>query len=105
MADIQFAPEALRDLEEIRDFISEDLANLPAANNTVSGILDNIKILASFPEIGSPLSAIVNIETNYRFLVCGHYMTFYRFEGGTVYVIRILYGRRNYMEILFGKQS
>lgn len=105
MANIQFAPEALRDLEEIRNYISEDLANLSAANNTVSGILDNIKILASFPEIGSPLSAIVNMETNYRFLVCGKYMAFYRFEDGTVYIIRILYGRRNYMEILFGKQS
>ena len=105
MAEIRFAPEALRDLEEIRDYISEDLANLPAANNTVSGILDSIKILASFPEIGSPLSAIVNIETNYRFLVCGSYMAFYRFEADTVHVIRVLYGRRSYMEILFGKQS
>jgi len=105
MAEIQFAPEAFRDLEEIRNYISEDLANLTAANSTVSAILNNIKTLATFPEIGSPLSAIVNVETNYRFIVCGNYIAFYRFEEGTVSVIRILYGRRNYMEILFGKQN
>ena len=105
MVDIQFSPAAFRDLQEIRDYITDDLANPSAANNTISGILDKIKVLSDFPEIGSPLSAIVNVETNYRFLVCGSYMAFYRVDAGAVYIVRILYGRRNYMEILFGQQN
>lgn len=105
MAEIRFSPESLRDLQEIMDYISDDLANPTAAGRTVSGILDKIKILSSFPEIGSPLSTITGFDTNYRFLVCGKYMAFYRVEDGTVFIIRIIYGRRNYMEILFGKQE
>ena len=32
----------------------------------------------------------------------GNYLTFYRVNGNEVYVDRILYGRRDYLRILFG---
>ena len=105
MADIRFSPKSLHDLQEIRDYIADDLCNSAAADSIVSGILDKIKVLSCFPEIGSPLSAVTEIETKYRFLVCGNYMVFYRAEDGTVYIIRIIYGRRNYIGILFGEQN
>ena len=102
MAELRFSPESLLDLQEIRDYITMELSNPSAAKRTVSGILDNVKILSDFPQIGSPLSVVTGFETDYRFLVCGNYMTFYRMENDMVNIIRILYGRRNFMEILFG---
>ena len=45
---------------------------------------------------------MADVESDYRFLVSGNYLAFYRAYGNTVYVDRILYGRRDYLRILFG---
>ena len=45
---------------------------------------------------------IVHIETNYRYLVCGNYIAFYRYEEDTVFIDRILNAGRNFVRILFG---
>lgn len=102
MTDIYFSPESLTDLTDIQTYIREELGNPQAADRTVADVLQQIQTLSAFPERGTPLSSIVAIATNYRFLVCGNYLVFYRFENASVSVVRILYGRRNYMQILFG---
>ena len=56
--------------------------------------------LETFAELGAPLSSIANVEEDYRFLVSGSYMIFYRVMGSDVYVDRILYGRRDYLSVL-----
>ena len=48
---------------------------------------------------------MTDIESDYRFIVSGNYISFYRAYGKEVYVDRILYARRNYMRILFGDHS
>ena len=105
MAKIQYSPKALRDLEEIGDYISGQLQNPIAALNTVNTIQDKIDTLEDFPQLGTLLSAIYNdIDVgDYRFLVCLNYLAFYREEGNTVYIDRVLYGRRDYIKILFGE--
>ncbi|WP_218571234.1 type II toxin-antitoxin system RelE/ParE family toxin [Paenibacillus oralis] len=54
-----------------------------------------------YPKIGTPLSATIDIQTDYRYLVCDNYLIFYRYEDGVVYVVRVLYGRRNFIRVLF----
>ena len=105
MSEIKFSPESVSDLKEIRKYISDDLENKVAADNTVALILGEIKGLSTFPKSGSPLSSIVKISTDYRYIVCKNYMVFYRCENDTVYVSRILYGKMNYMKVLFGDVS
>lgn len=103
MNKIQFSPEALKDLLDTKAYITEELCNEKAANNVISKILKQIRQLEAFPQMGASLSAIVGFETDYRFLVCGHYTAFYRMEKGAVNIVRVLYGRRDYMRILFGE--
>lgn len=103
MYNIVFSSEAIKDLEETKAYITEELCNEQAARNTVSKIFKDIRMLSKFPESGSSLSAIVNFDTNYRYLVCGNYVAFYRLEENEVRIVRILYGRRNFMQILFGE--
>lgn len=105
MADISFSPEAVADLQETKAYITEELCNEQAAISTIAKITGRIRELSRFPEMGAPLSSIVNLETDYRFLVCGNYTAFYRYENKTVYVVRILYGRRDFMRILFGEST
>ena len=75
----------------------------PIGNQHYQKIMKRIRQLADFPEIGAPLSSIISLEVPYRFLVCGNYTAFYKVEGDEVHIIRVLYGRRNFMQILFGK--
>lgn len=105
MSEIKFSPEAVKDLQQIKAYISNELLSEQAANNTVNKILKNIRMLSEFPNSGTPLSGAVGIETDYRYLVCGNYTAFYRVENETVYIVRILYGRRDFMRILFGTQE
>lgn len=105
MADISFSPEAVSDLQQTKAYITDELCNEQAATNTIAKITGKIRELTAFPEMGAPLSSIVDFETDYRFLVCGNYTAFYRFENQTVYIVRVLYGRRDFMRILFGEPN
>jgi plasmid stabilization system protein ParE len=88
-------------LEQIGDYISLHLQNPIAALNTVEKIQDRISKLADLPNIGASFSIVSGSETDRRFLVCGNYLAFYRVDGSTVFIDRILYGKRDYMAILF----
>lgn len=100
---IHYTKESRRDLDEIWDYISSELQNISAAERTVNRIMDDVDRLADFAEIGAPLSSIANVDSDYRFLVTGSYLTFYRVYGSDIYVDRVLYGRRDYLRILFDK--
>lgn len=99
---IYYSVESRRDLNEIWDYIASELQNASAAERVVTGILDAVQQLEDFAELGAPLSSIADVEGGFRFLVVGNYLTFYRIENGEVYIDRILYGRRDYLRILFG---
>ena len=99
---IHYSKETRRDLDEIWDYIVSELQNRSAAERTVGRIMDAVDQLEDFAEIGAPLSSIADVEGDYRVLVTGNYLTFYRVHGKDVFVDRILYGRRDYLRILFG---
>lgn len=103
MSEIKFSPEAKTDLQQIKVYIAFELCNEKAAVNTVSNIMKHIGQLSAFPLSGAPLSSVVDFKTDYRFLVCENYTAFYRVQNDTVYIVRVLYGRRDYMRILFGE--
>ena len=101
MAEIRFSPDALEDLREIKSYITDDLQNETAAENTVRTIMDRIRQLIDFPDMGAPLSSVAMTQSDYRYLICGSYTAFYRHEEDTVLIVRVLYGRRDYMRVLF----
>lgn len=102
MNNLHLSEEAQADLEEIKEYISKELENPAAALSTVGKITKGMRILQSHAFAGAPLSSIANLESDYRFLVSGKYLTFYRVVNSEVYVDRVLYGRRDYLRILFG---
>ena len=102
MADIKYSEKALWDLEQIGDYIEKTLMSPISALNTVNKIQDSIDNLSAFPLMGAPLSSIVDIDTDYHLLVCGKYLAFYRIIDDIVSIDRVLYGKRDYISILFG---
>ena len=99
---VQYSPEALNDLDEIWEYILLELGNPDAAENVVNKMMDTIDALEDFPERGAPLSSVAEVESDYRFVLSGNYIAFYRVEGKAVQVDRVLYQGRDYLRVLFG---
>lgn len=49
MADLKYSPEALKDLDDIWEYIRSELSNPDAADNSVNAILDRAETLREFP--------------------------------------------------------
>lgn len=96
---IRINPLAIADVQEIKAYISED--NPATAERIGNDIYSKVEKLAEFPQIGVSLGSRINIKTDYRFLVCGMYLIFYKIEGEFVSVYRVLNGLRDYLSILF----
>lgn len=103
MAEIMFTPLARQDLMEAGDYIAHQLHNRSASRNLIRKIQTAIESLERFPNSGAPLE-IPELHILYRYLICGNYMIFYHMSGETVWIDRILYGRRDYLSILFGNK-
>ena len=101
MTNVILTAAAKDDLAEIKDYISNSLQNPEAAKGIIKKILNQLHMLERFPEMGTLLLP-QNSPVVYRYLVCGSYMAFYHITEKNVQVDRILYGRRNYLHILFG---
>ena len=100
MAKIVMSKEAARDLEQIGDYIARQYKTPKTALNTIRKIKARIGELEEFPLIGTPLSAIVAVDTDYRILGCGSYLAFYRLQNEKVLIDRVLHGRQDYVSIL-----
>lgn len=98
---IHYSPESRRDLDDIWDYIVLEPQNRSAAERVIDLIMNAVDPLKNFAEMGTPLSSIADIGTDHRFLVSGNYMVFYRVQGNDIYIDRVLYGRSDYMSVLF----
>jgi addiction module RelE/StbE family toxin len=102
MLKLRINPVALQDLKEIKAYINDALCNPDAALKVVSGIVKTYESLAEMPFTGKKLSAVIDVETDFRYSISGSYLIFYRVDSEYVSIYRILYGRRDYARILFG---
>ncbi len=97
---LRYTPEAVRDLEEIRDYIVTVLRNPIAAKRITKMILENCGTLKQFPESGVSLSVTTGYETTLRMLVCENYVAVYRIDENAVSIARIINSRQNYMRFI-----
>ena len=103
MTKVMLSSAAKADLQETRRYISSVLSNPSASKQTLKRITTQLHTLEQFPESGTPI-LIPGSPVAYRYLVCGSYMAFYHIHDEEVIVDRVLYGRRDYLSILFGDQ-
>ena len=101
MPKIRITPAAFNDLKEIKTHIENELSNPIAANNVINRIIEDYSRLEESPHLGPSLSTKVSFETDYRFIVSGNYLVFYKANKSYVYIYRILCGRRDYLKIIF----
>ena len=88
MAKVNWTEEAVRWLQEIRDYIAQD--NPDAAFRVVRGIYDKVQSLRRFPEIGYLYTA--RGDHNVRVLLHGHYRIAYVVKpGGQIDILGIFH--------------
>ena len=101
MYKLRVNPVALKDLIEIKEYISNELDNPESAHKIIEKIIRRYESLKAYPFMGADLSLKIGIKTDYRYLINGNYIIFYKCENDYVSVYRILYGKRDYLKLLF----
>ena len=102
MMKLRINPEVIEDIAEIKRYIREELCNPSAADRIAKKIVSAYKELKNAPFIGVPLDSVLEVKTDYRFLVCGNYLIFYKVKDDVISVYRVMNGRRDYCRQLFG---
>lgn len=95
-----YSPLSRRDLDDIFDYIANELENPSAAGDVVGAIIDRAEELESFPFIGSIVEGLPFASDAYRFLGVRGYLIFYRVREPDVFIDRILYAKREYRSLL-----
>jgi toxin ParE1/3/4 len=91
---VQFSLEASRDLEEVKDYISQD--NPDAAVRLILLIREKCALLAQQPGIGRDRSDILS---GLRGFPVGNYVIFYQPTNDGIAVVRVLHGARDIPEL------
>ena len=98
---LKYTPEAIRDLQETKTYISKVLHNPKAAERITRNILNQCGRLKDHPNLGMSLSAKLDYETDLRYLICENHIAIYRIADDWIMVVRVLDGRTDYLRILF----
>ena len=104
MLKLIYAPKALDDLQEIKTYVAKQFSE-SRTKASVKEIMSTTKQLESFPEEGPRLEELIEYPTDYHYLVVKPNYVFYRVEGDTVRVIRILNEKQDFLQMLFGISS
>ena len=102
MNKVRLTPEAVRDLAEVRRYISVELGNPSAAQRIVGSFTENLRLLERHALAGPSVEALTGHPTDLRILVCGKYIAIYNAENSTASVARIMIARQDTIRVLFG---
>ena len=97
-----FAKKAEADLDEILSYISIELSNPEAAASFLKDLLAVIASICSVPKIGRIVENEFLPDKEIRKSLVGNYVLYYLPDAVemTIYILRILYGRRNLDELV-----
>jgi len=96
---VEFTDECIEEMIEIYDYISNNLKEENAAKRLMIEVTDRILDLANSPELYMKIGKIDRLKREYHRMVVKNYVILYTidFEKRRVYISRMIYGRRNYL--------
>lgn len=99
---VELLPAADDDLDNIFNYIL--LENPEAADKVLDHVMTYLKHLEKFPYAGASVMEERLNQFEFRMVISEPYIVFYRVIENTVYIYRILYGARDYIQILRNKR-
>ena len=94
--------KAEQDVDCLFEYIDNNLHNSIAAHIIVEKILRLSQKLSTFPEMGTSLKTVDSRLEAYRYLIADNYLLIYKVVDEEVVVVRILYAKSNYVQLLQG---
>ncbi|MCI9247391.1 MAG: type II toxin-antitoxin system RelE/ParE family toxin [Clostridia bacterium] len=98
--DIEYSKEAKQDLIGIKQYIKYNLQEPETAQKLIFKIRDEISNLKNNPEIYSVIDDDIIRKQEIRKLIIDNYIVFYRIKNNNIEIVRIMYGRRNWINLL-----
>ncbi len=97
--EVKFTEECIKEMNEIYEYISNNLKQDNAAKRLMSEVTDKVLDLANEPELYMKIGRVDRLKREYHRMVVKNYVVLYTidFENKTVFVSRMIYGRRNYL--------
>ncbi len=102
MYSIKITPTASQDLDDIYRYIAYELVNEDAAENLMDRIESSVMRLKDFPLSCNLVADEMLRDKGYRRLIVDNYVAFYIVDkvGKQVVIMRVLYGRQKYQDLI-----
>lgn len=97
---IEYSKEAKQDLIDIKKYIKYNLQEPNAAQKLITKIRNQINSLKNNPEIYAIIDDDIIKKLEIRKLIVDNYIVFYRMKNNDLEIVRIMYGRRNWIDLL-----
>ena len=97
---IEYSKESKQDLIGIKQYIKYNLQEAETAQKLVSKIRKEINNLKHNPETYSIIDDDIIKKLEIRKLIVNNYIVFYRIKKTNIEIVRIMYGRRNWINLL-----
>ncbi len=97
---IEYSEDSKQDLIEIRRYIKYNLQEPNIAKKLTDKIRKEIRKLSDNPEMYSIIDDELINKLKIRRIIIDNYIVFYRVKDGSVEIVRIMYGKRNWMKLL-----
>lgn len=97
---IRYSKEAKQDLIDIKKYIKYNLQEPNIANKLITKIKKEIGKLAVNAKIYNIIDDDFIKKLEIRKIIVDNYIVFYRIKNKTIEIVRIMYGRRNWIALL-----
>ena len=97
---IEYSKESQQDLIEIKQYIKYNLQEPEIAQKLISKIRKKISALINNPEINAIIDEEIITKLEIRKLIVDNYIVFYRIKSNNIQIVRVMYGRRNWINLL-----
>lgn len=97
---IRYSKEAKQDLINIKKYIKYNLQEPNIANKLITKIKKEIGKLAVNAKIYNIIDDDFIKKLEIRKILVDNYIVFYRIKNKTIEIVRIMYGRRNWIALL-----
>ena len=97
---IEYSMESKQDLIDIKRYIKYNLQEPNTAQKLITKIKREIDSLKDNPEMYSIIDDDIIKRFKIRKLVIDNYIVFYRINDENIQIVRVMYGRRNWITLL-----
>ena len=97
---IEYSKESKDDLIGIKQYIKYNLQEPEISRKLISKIIKEINELKNNPEKYTIIDDDIIKKLQIRKLIVDNYIVFYRIKNDNIQIVRIIYGRRNWINLL-----